>query len=134
MSDNDFNMQVSNKGEAENELSSGGGPGGTSKYEPVAQKYTEIDEDEAIVLRDMSQNDVQNLRNLLYRRFGKEDVIVRSSQQSDGDYKAVVRDRVNGEYLRDDEDDSPTKSAPKSKSEGESQTDEDLPDDVDDVF
>jgi len=37
-------------------------------YEPVAQKWSEIDKDEeAIVLTNLSKDDVQNIRNLLYR-------------------------------------------------------------------
>jgi hypothetical protein len=39
---------------------------------------------------------------LLYRRFGKENIIVRSAQQEDDSYKAVVRERQGNEYLRSD--------------------------------
>lgn len=99
----DFQMEVKEKEEAERELGAGGGRGRTSRYEPVAQKWNDLGEDESIVLSDLGKNDIQNLRNLLYRRFGKENVIVRSAQQDDGTFKAVVRAREGNEYLRNDE-------------------------------
>ncbi|MFB6279385.1 MAG: hypothetical protein ABEK75_07755 [Salinibacter sp.] len=100
----DLEMEVKDREEAQRELGTGGGRGRTSKYEPVAQKWEEIDQDEeSIVLEDLEKNDIQNLRNLLYRRFGKENVIVRSAQQDDETFKAVVRAREGSEYLRDDE-------------------------------
>ncbi len=40
---------------------------------------------EAIVLRELGQNDVKNLRNLLYWKFGKRNVIVRSAEQEEGE-------------------------------------------------
>lgn len=101
--DTEFQMEVMDQQEAERELGASGGRGRTSKYEPIAQKWGEIDDGEAIVLSDLEQNDIQNLRNLLYRRFGKENVIVRSAQQEDDSYKAVVRTREDDEYLRNDE-------------------------------
>jgi len=64
------------------------------QYEPVLETWSEIDKnDEAIVLADLSENDVENIRTLLYRRIGKENVIVRSAEQADGMFKAVVRAR-----------------------------------------
>jgi len=99
----EFQMEVMEQQEAERELGASGGRGRTSKYEPIAQKWSEIDDDEAIVLSDLEKNDIQNLRNLLYRRFGKENVIVRSAQQEDDTFKAVVRAREDDEYLRNDE-------------------------------
>ena len=99
----EFQMEVMDQQEAERELGASGGRGRTSKYEPIAQEWGEIDNDEAIVLSDLEQNDIQNLRNLLYRRFGKENVIVRSAQQEDNGYKAVVRAREDDEYLRNDQ-------------------------------
>jgi len=135
MSDLDFEMQTSSTEEAEQELSTSGGPGRTSQYEPIADKYVELDEGQAIVLSGMSKNDIQNLRNLLYRRFGKENVIVRSSQQDDDTYKAVVRDREGNEYLRDQDstngtvegsgDEEPTEAAEKAD-EGEAVEGDDL--------
>ena len=101
--DTEFQMEVMDQQEAERELGASGGRGRTSKYEPIAQKWGEIDDGEAIVLSDLEQNDIQNLRNLLYRWFGKENVIVRSAQQEDDSYKAVVRAREDDEYLRNDE-------------------------------
>lgn len=95
-----FEMEVKDREEAERELGATGGRGRTSQYEPVAQKWAEIGEDESIVLSGLEQNDIQNLRNLLYRRFGKENVIVRSAQTDDETYKAVVRARDGDEYLR----------------------------------
>lgn len=99
----DFQMEVKDRNEAERELGAGGGRGRTSRYEPVAQRWSELDSDESIVLSDLEKNDIQNLRNLLYRRFGKENVIVRSARQEDDSFKAVVRAREGNEYLRDEE-------------------------------
>jgi hypothetical protein len=99
----DFQMEVKDKDEAERELGAGGGRGRTSRYEPVAQEWSELGDGQAIVLSDLGKNDIQNLRNLLYRRFGKENVIVRSAKQDDGTFKAVIREREGDEYLRDEE-------------------------------
>ncbi len=72
------------------------------QYQPVVQKLKEINKDkEAIVLTDLAENDVQNIRDLLYRRVGKENVIVRMAEQEDGTFKAVVRPREDDSYLRD---------------------------------
>lgn len=99
----DFQMEVMDKDEAERELGGSGGRGRTSQYEPVAQEWENIDqEEESIFLSGLEKNDIQNLRNLLYRRFGKENVIVRSAQQDDGTFNAVVRAREGSEYLRED--------------------------------
>lgn len=98
--DADFQMEVKDRDEAERELGASGGRGRTSRYEPIAQKWSEIEDDESIVLSDLGKNDIQNLRNLLYRRFGKENVIVRSAKQDDDSFKAVVRARDGDEYLR----------------------------------
>ncbi len=89
--DRDFNMEVrSSRADR------------ISQYQPVVQKWKEINEDEeAIVLADLSENDVQNIRNLLYRRVGKENVIVRTAEQEDGTFKAVIRPREDDSYLRD---------------------------------
>jgi hypothetical protein len=99
----EFQMEVMDQQEAERELGASGGRGRTSKYEPIAQRWSEVGDDEAIVLSDLEKNDIQNLRNLLYRRFGKENVIVRSAQQEDDTFKAVVRAREDDEYLRNDD-------------------------------
>lgn len=95
-------IEVVDREDAEAQLGAQGGRGRTSRYEPVAQKWTEVDTGEAILLFELEETDIQNLRNLLYRRFGKENIIVRSAQQEGGDYKAVVRARENNEYLRDE--------------------------------
>ncbi len=100
--DADFQMEVKDRDEAERELGAGGGRGRTSRYEPIAQKWSEVGKDESIVLADLEKNDIQNLRNLLYRRFGKENVIVRSAKQDDDTFKAVIRSREGNEYLRDE--------------------------------
>jgi hypothetical protein len=127
-------MEVSDRKEAEQEIStSSGGGGRSSQYDPIAEKYANLDDGEAILLDGMSQNDIQNLRNLLYRRFGKETVIVRSKSQGDDTYKAVVRDREGNEYLRD----SDTSNGEASESEDTTEEDEveDASDeDLDDVF
>lgn len=134
MSDLDFNMEVSDRKEAEQEIStSSGGGGRSSQYDPIAEKYANLDDGEAILLEGMSQNDIQNLRNLLYRRFGKEEVIVRSKSQGDDTYKAVVRDREGNEYLRDN--DTSNGEAPESEATTEEDEVEDASDeDLDDVF
>ena len=134
MSDLDFNMEVSDRKEAEQEIStSSGGGGRSSQYDPIAEKYANLDDGEAILLEGMSQNDIQNLRNLLYRRFGKEEVIVRSKSQGDDTYKAVVRDREGNEYLRDN--DTSNGEAPESESTTEEDEVEDATDeDLDEVF
>lgn len=96
-------LKVKTEEEAERELGAQGKPGRTSRYEHVAQRWSETDENEAIVIEDLGETDVQSLRRLLYRRFGKENVIVRSARQAEDAYKAVVRSRTDGEYLRKDE-------------------------------
>ena len=53
------------------------------------------------MLADLSENDVENIRTLLYRRIGKENVIVRSAEQADGMFKAVVRARKDDKYLKE---------------------------------
>jgi hypothetical protein len=96
-----FDMEIKSAHEASQEIASQGGR--QSAYQPVAMKYAEIGSDEAIVLRELGENDIQNLRNLLYRKFGKRNVIVRSSKQEEGEYLAVVREREGNEYLRSGE-------------------------------
>jgi hypothetical protein len=93
--DLEFEMEIRNSGDSSRRDQ-------MSQYEPVVQKWSEIDKDsEAIVLADLSEDDVQNIRSLLYRRVGKEKVIVRTAQQEDGSLKAVVRPREDDEYLRE---------------------------------
>jgi pyruvate/2-oxoglutarate dehydrogenase complex dihydrolipoamide acyltransferase (E2) component len=101
----DLNFDVVSRKKADQEIGSTS-RGRKSEYEPVAEKWVEIDEDESIVLDGLANNDVQNIRNLMYRRFGKENVIVRSAKKADGTYKAIVRQREGGEYLRNGDDDS----------------------------
>jgi len=96
-----FDMEVKDRKEAELELGASGGRGRTSWYEPVAQKWGELEEDQSIVLSNLEENDIQNIRNLLYRRFGKENVIVRSARLDENEFKAVVRAREGNEYLRE---------------------------------
>lgn len=134
MSDFDFDMEVAPTKEAEQEISSGGGGGGrSSKYDPVAEKYATLDDNEAILLKGMAQNDIQNLRNLMYRRFGKENVIVRSKSQGDDTYHAVVRDREGDEYLRDDTENGEVEGEVEPESE-DTTSDEDEEEDLEDVF
>lgn len=140
MSDLDFD--VTSTEEATQSMSRAGGGRG-SEYEPVAEKYTEIDkENEAIKLSGLANNDVQNIRNLLYRRFGKEDVIVRSTKVSDDPekYDAVVRKREGNEYLRNNGGSGDTSDeGDSSDDEGEAApSDEDVEepsdDELDEVF
>ncbi len=52
-----------------------------------------------IVLRELGENDVQNLRNLLYRKFGKQNVIVRSFDQEEESASRSC-ERKGNEYLQ----------------------------------
>jgi hypothetical protein len=70
-----------------------------SPYEAVAQAWRTLDEDDALLLSGLTKEDVKRLRRLLYKRFGKINVLVRSVRQDDGTYKAVVRAREGREYL-----------------------------------
>jgi len=99
--DVDFEMDMLDREEAERNLGARGGRGRTSRYEPIAQKWEELSDDESIVLSGLDKKDVQNLRNLMYRRFSKESVIVRTAKQEDGMLKAVIRAREGNEYLRE---------------------------------
>ena len=99
----DLNFEVVSNKEANQAIGSTT-RGRKSEYEPVARQWAELADDESIVLDGLEQNDVQNIRNLMYRRFGKEDVIVRSAKKEDGLYKAIVRQRDGDEYLRDGDD------------------------------
>lgn len=74
-----------------------------SKYEAVAQLWDSVGDDGSITISHLEKHEIENLRNLLYHRFGKENVIVRSvRQQDDETLKAVVREREGSKYLRDD--------------------------------
>lgn len=132
MSDLDFSMDTAPTTEAEQEISvSRGGDGRSSQYDPIARKYEKIADDEAVVVSNLTKNDIQNIRNLLYRRYGKEQVIVRSSQQEDGTYKAVVRDRIGDEYLRDTSSDDTSDNGTEETSEEEVPSE---PEEAEDVF
>jgi excisionase family DNA binding protein len=97
----DLEMEIKSREEAQRELGASGRRRRTSRYEPVAQKWSESSDDESIVLSDLEKNDVQDLCTLMYRRFDKETVIVRAAEQEDGIFKAVIRAREGSEYLRD---------------------------------
>ncbi len=102
--DVDFDMAFDTEGRNRDDrtLGADAGRGRGNRYEPVVRKWNEIDQDnEAIVLADLSKNDIQNIRNLLYRRVGKENVIVRAVEQWDGTFKAVIRARGGNKYLRE---------------------------------
>lgn len=101
MSD-DFEMEVMPTEEAKRKISRLTG-GRQSRYEPIVHQWAKTQDDESIVLSGLESNDVQNLRNLLYRRFEKENVIVRSAKQGDGSYKALIRSREGSEFLPGDE-------------------------------
>lgn len=80
----------------------------TDFTEAVAQTWSLIDrgsvtirsDEEKIRISALEQNDIEKLRNVLYRRFGKKNVIVRYAQQEDGSYVAVIRHREDDTYLR----------------------------------
>lgn len=69
------------------------------KYEAVAQAWSDLDDGEALLLSDLTKDDVKRLRRLFYKRFGKINVLVRSVEQDDGTHKAVIRAREGREYL-----------------------------------
>jgi hypothetical protein len=69
------------------------------KYEAVAQAWRDLDDGDALLLSGLTTEDVKRLRRLFYKRFGKINVLVRSTQQDDGTRKAVVRAREGQEYL-----------------------------------
>jgi len=100
-----FKMETMSKDEAEEEVSVSRQR--ESKYDPVIEQAKNADlENESVVVRGIEKTAVQGLRNIAYRRFGKENVIVRASEQDDGDgYIAVLRARQEGEYLRGDDED-----------------------------
>jgi len=97
----DFDMEIVPVEEAKRELSRLS-TGRHSRYAPVVRQWEETADDESIVLSGLESNDVQNLRNLFYRRFDKRDVIVRSAKQEDGTYKALVRIREGTEFLSEE--------------------------------
>jgi hypothetical protein len=76
-----------------------------SKYAPLAEEWREARADgEALILRGLDKSRVGSIRSFMYRTFEKEDMIVRSKQQSDGEvYNVTIRERQNGEYLSDEE-------------------------------
>jgi len=94
-------MEITPTEEAKREISALAG-GRHSPYEPVARKWENTGKDKSLVLSGLEKNDIQNLRTLLYRRFHKKNIIVRSAQQEDGTYKAVIRAREGAEYLPTD--------------------------------
>lgn len=85
-----------------------------SKYAPLAEEWRKArDVGEALILRGLEKSRVGSIRSFMYRTFDKEDMIVRSKQQSGGDtYNVTIRERVDGEYLSDsstvEEDANPT--------------------------
>lgn len=102
----DFEINQVSTEEAEDTVSTSGSSRG-SKYDPVADAWEKAQEQgEAVTIEDVSKNDVQNIRNLIYRRFDKENVIVRSTKQGDDSFNVAVREREEGEYLRDNSEDS----------------------------
>lgn len=98
MSD-DLQFDVTSTDDAEHQLRAADDRNESSPFEAVAQKWKTIDEDEALLLSGLTKDEVHRLRRLLYGRFQKINVLVRSSQQDDGSYKALVRARDGREYL-----------------------------------
>lgn len=113
----DFNIRQTSAEEAESAVETSGSAR-TSKYESVAQAWAEADE--AVVLEDVSENDVQNIRNLIYRRFDKEDVIVRSAKKGEDNFNVAIRERKDGEYLRSEEDEAETQEPEVTENTSES--------------
>ena len=74
-----------------------------SQFEKVAKVYAEISEDQAIVLSDLSKEDIQSIRVLLHQRFGRRNVVTRSARQEDGTIKALVHTPKNFVYQENSE-------------------------------
>jgi formate-dependent phosphoribosylglycinamide formyltransferase (GAR transformylase) len=122
MENADLNIRQTSTEEAEATVQSSGS-GRSSKYENVAEAWEQAQEQgEAVVLEDVTENDVQNIRNLIYRRFDKEGVIVRSTKKGEDNFNVAIRERQDGEYLRDDEDED-TKAEATSEDTAESTED-----------
>lgn len=94
----DFDVEESSTQEAKEVEQTTG-----SKYEPLAEQWkTARTNDNAVILRGVEKNQVDNIRNYFYRAFEKEDVIVRSkAREQDDTYNVTIRARENGEYLQD---------------------------------
>jgi hypothetical protein len=106
-----------------------------SKYAPVAEQWRNVREDDgSLIIRDVEKSTVESLRNFFYRTFEKEDVIVRSTKQEDDHYTITIRERVNGEYLQNDEEESTgeeTVDSPSTPEETEKAIDDEFFDDKD---
>jgi len=79
-----------------------------SKYSELVNRYQGLDEGQGLTISGLTKGQIQGLRNAFYNRLGKESVIVESTkvgEESDG-YKAVVRQRKDGEYLRTNGEDT----------------------------
>lgn len=98
MNNFDFDVEESSTQEAKEVEQTTG-----SKYEPLAEQWkTARNNDNAVILRGVEKNQVDNIRNYFYRAFEKEDVIVRSkAREQDDTYNVTIRARENGEYLQD---------------------------------
>lgn len=121
----DLNIRQTSTEEAESTVQTSGS-GRSSKYENVAQAWEQAQaEGEAVVLEDVTENDVQNIRNLIYRRFDKEGVIVRSSKQGEDSFNVAIREREDGEYLRDEDSGEESEAeATEEDTEADEETDE----------
>lgn len=97
MDDFDFDVEETSTSEAKEVEQTTG-----SKYGPLADRWKQARENEnAVILRGVSKNQVDNIRTYMYRAFNKKNVIVRSKAQSDGDeYNVTIRPREDGEYLQ----------------------------------
>jgi hypothetical protein len=96
----DFDVEESSTQEAKEVEQTTG-----SKYEPLAEQWkTARMNDNAVILRGVEKNQVDNIRNYFYRAFEKEDVIVRSkAREQDDTYNVTIRARENGEYLQNED-------------------------------
>jgi len=106
-----------------------------SKYAPVAEQWRNVREDDgSLIIRDVEKSTVESLRNFFYRTFEKEDVIVRSTRQQNDQYTITVRERVDGEYLQNDEEESTSEDSvdsPSTPEETEKAIDDEFFDDKD---
>lgn len=90
----DIKMEVKSKDEARDELSQLRSRRGgiVSKWKPFKEKFSDLDQGEAIVAEVGEYKNVSALRNYLQDKFGKDQVVVRSSSVDEDktNYRVVI--------------------------------------------
>lgn len=66
-----------------------------SKYEPISQKWSEIGDDQALLIEGLAPPQIQALSHHMSKRFGRANVAVRRAEKEDGTYKVLVCARRN---------------------------------------